>query len=73
MSVIGSLDEQVDAVLISPLEKQRRSRETETAARDERSNPKAPSTSQTPTRAPGTEKSSGHTSPDGDELPVWLL
>jgi hypothetical protein len=74
MSVIGRLDDQVDAILISPLEKQPRSK-TDAApeAPDERANPQAPSTTQSEIPASGSNRNSESAPSGGVELPVWLL
>ena len=62
MSVIGRLDEQTDAVLISPLAKKREREE------------KVASESTTPHRAGETALPKGETTPEQKEtLPVWLL
>ena len=64
MSVIGRLDEQVEAVLINPL--RRRERAPDEEARDEPATP-----------APATEERDAESSPETRErdaaLPVWLL
>jgi hypothetical protein len=62
MAVIGRLDEQVDAVLISPLGKRR----------DEPEHTPEPDREETNTL--GDEESSGPQSRErAEELPVWLL
>jgi hypothetical protein len=60
MPVIGRLDEQVNEVLITPLEKGREPR---------------PAPDEPPTATPATteEAPDGETSPPPDELPVWML
>lgn len=73
MSVIGRLDEQVDAVLIRPLKK-RGERQEETATAPEalthdRPEPSAPGQRQ----VPSGDENSRHQRPEPDELPVWLL
>lgn len=77
MSVIGRLDEQVNDILISPLEKERRSRRDSEpeAPEDERARTQeALTTWQTRDEASDSKhKSSEHASSDRDELPVWLL
>ncbi len=71
MPVIGRLDEQVEDVLINPVSKGRRGRETPanpggtTDSRPAPPEPESPAPSQTP--RPG-ESSAG-----AGELPVWLL
>ncbi len=60
MPVIGRLDEQVNEILITPLEKSRE-REPQPAAAE-------PTTTTTT-----DEKPVGETSPPPDELPVWML
>jgi hypothetical protein len=76
MSVIGRLDEQVNDIIISPLERERRSRtDAEPEAQDERANTEG-ALSNPPTRNPPSgsiHKSSQHAPSDRDELPVWLL
>ena len=63
MSVIGRLDEQVEAVLINPLQRER------TPDVEERERPEIP--------APATEERDAESSPETREaeatLPVWLL
>jgi hypothetical protein len=66
MTVIGRLDEQVDEVLITPLEK-RREREAPGAPTLE--GPAPPSSAP----APSGEASADETSRAAAELPVWLL
>lgn len=72
MSVIGRLDEQVDAVLIAPLKKRGEKPPDETT-------PPAPAAARNvPSsvkhgRAPASDKMSAPESPRPDELPVWLL
>ena len=68
MAVIGRLDEQVDAIIISPLSQGRRPAEQQ---------PPPPSAPGPEAGRPGaaldkplTEHKRG---PGGDELPVWLL
>jgi hypothetical protein len=64
MSVIGRLDEQVDEVLISPLEKKRRA---DPIRRDERA--EGERSLPAPAESPTEPESDGAR----DELPVWLL
>jgi hypothetical protein len=63
MSVIGRLDEQVEAVLINP---RRRRQMPDEEAREQPTTP-----------APATEERDAETSPESreadDALPVWLL
>lgn len=66
MSVIGRLDDQVEAVLINPLK--RRERDDAEEARDAPS-PPAP----TPSNEERDAGSSPETRDAGDALPVWLL
>lgn len=66
MPVIGRLDEQVNEVLITPLERGRE-RGPRPAA-EERPTPTTPATTPTADPTPG-----GETSPPRPELPVWLL
>lgn len=77
MSVIGRLDEQVDAVLIAPLKKGGGQKSgTTPQERDSKGNDIAESSSQTstPTEAVGGKVSEDGPSTDGrDRLPVWLL
>ena len=64
MSVIGRLDEQVDAVLISPVSRQRGREETNTPdARDEF--PKS--------EDPRAEETEHQNTREQERLPVWLL
>lgn len=63
MPVIGRLDEQVNEVLITPIEQGRERRQPA----DEQPPPDAP------TPEPPPEPSAGETSPARPELPVWLL
>ena len=78
MSVIGRLDEQVNDILISPLEKERRSqRDAEPEAPEaEQANTQEQARSTSLTRNPPSgdkHKSSEHATPDREKLPVWLL
>jgi hypothetical protein len=65
MAVIGRLDGQVDAVLITPLKRKGEPDEDERAQRSERAEQVAQTT------RTSRERSSEQT--DADELPVWLL
>lgn len=69
MSVIGRLDEQVDAILISPLA---RKGEPQTPLKDSQAQP-APAQTIPVTSTPDKVESSGNQRHAGDELPVWLL
>jgi hypothetical protein len=71
MSVIGRLDDQTDAILITPLEK--RSRHRPEAAQDERTPDGAANSSYTDKRTPDDDRSSRDESARQGELPVWLL
>ena len=64
MSVIGRLDDQVEAVLINPLKRERPTPDTE-----ERVRPAAPA----PAHAERETESSEETREVDDALPVWLL
>ena len=68
MSVIGRLDEQVDAVLIAPLKKrgEQPPDEPHSPARDVPSSAKH-------IRAPDSDEKPEQKSRKSDELPVWLL
>ena len=68
MPVIGRLDEQVNEVLITPLERGRE-RGPRPAA-DETTPTPTPATTPTP---PASPPPGGETSPPRPELPVWLL
>ena len=69
MSVIGRLDEQVDSVLIAPLDRnRRRSAETQEQPHNQQSAP-----SQTKAQAPDEAENFQDEEPAQDELPVWLL
>jgi hypothetical protein len=74
MSVIGRLDEQVDAILIAPLKKRGERKEETEAATDtqtpDRAEPSAPKQQSVPGRV---GKSSEHRQREADTLPVWLL
>ena len=73
MSVIGRLDEQVDAVLITPFKKRGQHKEDD-AAQGARSADRTDSSSETKRQAAGADKMSEHeTPPLRDEVPVWLL
>lgn len=76
MSVIGRLDEQVNDILISPLENERRRRrDAEPAAPEDAQagTPKGLSIPQTQNTANSKHKSRENASADEEELPVWLL
>jgi hypothetical protein len=68
MSVIGRLDKQVEEVLISPLDKNRRQTET---PRDSPSREDATLDAQ-PEPTTGAEENP-HPEREPEELPVWLL
>jgi hypothetical protein len=72
MSVIGRLDEQTEAVLITPLGKRSRTG-SGPQAQDERPHDGAESSSDTKRRTPGDAESSEDDSKRPGELPVWLL
>ena len=72
MSVIGRLDEQVDAVLITPLGKRDGQKISDTAP-VERAPDTAESSAQKGTPAPSDKEVSEHEPSCRDELPVWLL
>lgn len=75
MSVIGRLDEQVNAVLITPLEKRGALKEDETA-QGTRTNERPASSSEIKGQEPGGEDkkmSEQETTARPHELPVWLL
>jgi hypothetical protein len=67
MSVIGRLDDQVEAVLIKPL-KRRERRDDAEAERDA-----PPSLPNAPLREERDAESSGETRDTNATLPVWLL
>ena len=69
MPVIGRLDDQVDAVLIKPLER-RDEQEADTATAQSRENIAQP---QTATQTAGESEFSANTHARREELPVWLL
>ncbi|HEY6186805.1 MAG TPA: hypothetical protein VIW80_03930 [Pyrinomonadaceae bacterium] len=76
MSVIGRLDEQVNDILISPLENERRRRRDAEAATPEGAQdgtPKGLSIPQTQDTTNSKHKSPERTPPGAEELPVWLL
>jgi hypothetical protein len=73
MSVIGRLDEQVDAVLIAPLKKRGEKTPDETTPPLLRSPARNAPSSVKPRRAPANDRMSEPESPKRDELPVWLL
>jgi hypothetical protein len=64
MPVIGRLDEQVEDVLISPVSKRRRDEQSSREDEDASVRP-----DDTPAQTPPKDESS----PNSDELPVWLL
>ena len=68
MPVIGRLDEQVNEVLITPLERGREPGPRPAA--EETPPPPTPATTTTPPAGPAPD---GETSPPRPELPVWLL
>lgn len=69
MSVIGRLDNQVDAVLIAPLDRDRqRAAEAHEQPADEPAATPDPGL-QTPPTADGSQ----NTRADAEQLPVWLL
>ena len=72
MSVIGRLDEQVDAVFIAPLKKRGEKTPDETTPPARSPDRDAPS-SEKHRPAPVSDKMSEQESPEPDELPVWLL
>ena len=72
MSVIGRLDEQVDAVLIAPLKK-RGEKQPDEMTSSARSPALDVQSSVKLGRAPGSDKMSEQESHKRDELPVWLL
>lgn len=63
MSVIGRLDEQVNAVLITPLKRQ------QTPDEERREQPTIPA----PSREERDAESTGQKRADDSPLPVWLL
>lgn len=69
MGVIGRLDDQVDSVLIAPLDRNRRDT---TEAQHQSENPQ-PTRSQTDAQAPGEAEGFQHAPAVREELPVWLL
>ena len=73
MSVIGRLDEQVDAVLIAPLKKRGEKTPDETTPPARSPNRDVPSSSAKQRRAPVSGRMAEQESPKPDELPVWLL
>ncbi|HEX8775244.1 MAG TPA: hypothetical protein VF735_16835 [Pyrinomonadaceae bacterium] len=77
MSVIGRLDEQVNDILISPLEKERRRKpdgEPEAPPDDQAGTQQALTIARPQNRASaGKHESSERASSERDELPVWLL
>jgi hypothetical protein len=73
MSVIGRLDEQVDDVLIAPLNKRTRQHSAPgtTQAEPVKDSAEAPSPAETP--AATDDRITGDVARGRDELPVWLL
>jgi hypothetical protein len=69
MAVIGRLDDQVDSLLIAPLDRNRRDT---TEAQQQSKNPQQ-TQSQTDIPAPGEAESFQHEQAVREELPVWLL
>jgi hypothetical protein len=69
MPVIGRLDGQVDEVIISPVSRRRRGEETPPASKNEETPEPADRPDHAPSQTPLTDESS----PNADELPVWLL
>ncbi|HEX8138144.1 MAG TPA: hypothetical protein VF544_11175 [Pyrinomonadaceae bacterium] len=72
MSVIGRLDDQTDAILITPLERRSR-RSPAPAAQDEGAPADATEHSHTNGRTPDDERSSRDERERREQLPVWLL
>ncbi len=74
MSVIGRLDEQVNAVLITPLEK-RGERKEDATTQDARAHERPMPTAETKGQEPGGDNmmSEQETPARPRELPVWLL
>lgn len=70
MAVIGRLDDQVDSVLIAPLDRNRR-RTTE--AQGEQPENWQPSSSQMNSPAPDEAEGVQKEQAEREELPVWLL
>jgi hypothetical protein len=73
MSVIGRLDDQTRAILITPLEKRSRRSPHPEAAQDERTPGGVANPSHTDRRTPDDERSSSDQAARPAELPVWLL
>ena len=69
MGVIGRLDDQVDSVLIAPLDRNRRDT---TEAQEQSENPQSTSP-QTNAQAPGEAERFQNERAGREELPVWLL
>ena len=69
MSVIGRLDEQVDAVLITPLARREEPRRDADDARSNENIARPPSAIQTVSKIGAQEKRPARR----EELPVWLL
>jgi hypothetical protein len=65
MGVIGRLDEQVDAVLITPLKRTSAPDAAERAHRNEHA--------EQVEQPPHAQRERGNAQTDADELPVWLL
>jgi hypothetical protein len=72
MSVIGRLDDQTNAILITPLEKRSR-RNPAPEAQDESAPADSTEHSHTNVRTPDKERSSGDERARREQLPVWLL
>ncbi len=70
MSVIGRLDEQVDAVLIAPLARKGEGQAPQRCAAEPHENIEQPRTA---TRTEGETEDAESTRARRDELPVWLL
>jgi hypothetical protein len=71
MPVIGRLDGQVDEVIIGPISDRRRGEDAPADAGDA---PDAPHDAPEPQTPPPTHtQTTGESSADTDELPVWLL
>ena len=74
MSVIGRLDEQVDALLINPLKKRgTREADEEAAQQPIETTPQSVPVASAKSRATSNAKRAGREGSAQDELPVWLL
>ncbi|HEX8494381.1 MAG TPA: hypothetical protein VF658_16165 [Pyrinomonadaceae bacterium] len=73
MAVIGRLDDQVDSVLIAPLDRNRRG--TAEAQEEEQQQPenRQPASSQMSAPASDETKDLQNEQAEREELPVWLL